>query len=207
VDVGFSVPYSDSLRLIFIHIPKTAGTSIDLAFGLKCICCGTHAPWRDYRRRFAAKWASYFKFAIVRNPWERLVSSYCYARMTSSYYHDLKTSGKKHPDYDKLKDTSFADALRRHKSLRHPCWSSQSTWICDEKGNVMLDAVCRFERLEQDLTALAEAGKVPTTAIGHVNASDKGDWRRFYDDEAFQLALPLCRDDCARFGYPAEPWA
>ncbi len=127
--------------------------------------------------------------------------------MTRSYYHDLQTSGKKHPDYDRLKDASFAAALRMHAALIHPCWSSQSKWVCDENGQVMVDSLCRHERLPQDLSALQEAGKLPPAALGHLNASEKGDWRCFYDDEAYQLALPLCREDCDRFGYPSEPWS
>ena len=61
-------------RCLYIHIPKTAGNSINRAFG---------NGWEDHKdlRRYAAELTAatfddYYKFAIVRNPWDRLFSDY-----------------------------------------------------------------------------------------------------------------------------------
>jgi hypothetical protein len=61
-------------RCIFVHIPKTAGKSINRFFGME---------WQKHKdlSRYAGElqpqlFSSYFKFAIVRNPWDRILSDY-----------------------------------------------------------------------------------------------------------------------------------
>ena len=60
-------------KCIFIHIPKTGGTSIEYFFKKK----GgqrKHALPRKIKKEFPSKWENYYKFAFVRNPWDRFVS-------------------------------------------------------------------------------------------------------------------------------------
>lgn len=67
--------FADRSQCIFIHIPKTAGTSVALTlFGHG----SRHVPWFRYQQANPVKYRRYFKFAFVRNPWDRLVSSYFY---------------------------------------------------------------------------------------------------------------------------------
>ena len=63
---------------IFIHINKTAGTSIGNAIGLPI------KHHRTAREVIAAigkdKWNTAYKFTLVRNPWDEVVSHYEYRR-------------------------------------------------------------------------------------------------------------------------------
>ena len=66
-------------RCIFIHIPKTGGKSVHRFFGTN---------WQDHKdiSRYAEEltpetFTSYYKFAVVRNPWNRLVSGYNYQKV------------------------------------------------------------------------------------------------------------------------------
>ena len=94
---------SDSHKFIFIHVPKTAGTSIRSVLQDYCIedhelvDTYTGSSWGpDYRTLFESKDVSletslqtrarigqekfdeYLKFAVVRNPWDREISYFCY---------------------------------------------------------------------------------------------------------------------------------
>ena len=64
---------SDKHKLIFIHIPKCAGCSIEKIFNSSMM---DHQTALEIKSKHAEKWNSYFKFTIVRNTWERLVSIY-----------------------------------------------------------------------------------------------------------------------------------
>lgn len=76
---------SDEFKCIFVHINKTAGSSIEVFFEeypraqhvvtTKCI--------EEYGRR---KWNRYFKFSIVRNPWDRLLSWYLWVERDTFLY-------------------------------------------------------------------------------------------------------------------------
>ena len=79
-------------KAVFIHVPKTAGMSMRTYFRKKKFePAEYHSPdgtnddqtgvyingtsWR-IQRNYTDVWDRYFKFAFVRNPWERCVSQY-----------------------------------------------------------------------------------------------------------------------------------
>jgi chondroitin 4-sulfotransferase 11 len=69
-------PSFHSKKCIFVHIPKTAGTSVtDALFGTPR---PRHRPLQWYEGMEPELYKEYFKFAFVRNPWDRLVSGYHY---------------------------------------------------------------------------------------------------------------------------------
>lgn len=82
-----SVKPFDDTQSIFIHIPKCAGVSVKKAlYGSRP---GAHSTLSDYTCIFSLKEiCTYFKFTVVRNPWDRLVSA----------YHFLKKGGMNDAD-------------------------------------------------------------------------------------------------------------
>ena len=69
---------SDKHKIIFIHIPRTSGTSIESAFKFNMDKVGgKHLKASEIKKNIGNdKWNNYFKFSIVRNPWERFASMY-----------------------------------------------------------------------------------------------------------------------------------
>ena len=105
------MPVSDKYKLIFIHIPKNAGTAITNTLDMYDI---GHHGWQYYKSKYPQKWEQYKKISVTRNPWDRLVSCYEYAKMDESYWHSKEGKSKagKHLDYDLLKDKSFEECLQ-----------------------------------------------------------------------------------------------
>ena len=63
--------------LIFIHIPRTGGTSIEKSFGLTLGNEEKHLSAAELREKAGPeKWAQSFVFSFVRNPWDRIISLY-----------------------------------------------------------------------------------------------------------------------------------
>jgi hypothetical protein len=79
-------------KFIFVHIPKNAGSSINHELKGMCeklytedirpkdipIAYGKHANDNDMRILLKDEYTDYYKFCVVRNPWDRLVSIYWY---------------------------------------------------------------------------------------------------------------------------------
>ena len=68
-------------KLIFIHIPKCAGTSVEVFFAghdwAEIDAETKHITSQAAQQMYgSAAWANYFKFSTVRNPWSRFVSFY-----------------------------------------------------------------------------------------------------------------------------------
>ena len=73
-------------RCVFVHIAKAAGQSVSMAlFGDKE---PGHWSIRDFEWEDSKLLNEYFKFTIVRNPWDRLVSAYFYLKNTTEYEND-----------------------------------------------------------------------------------------------------------------------
>ncbi len=117
------------MKFIFIHIPKTAGTSIAETLGI---------PQKDHRKASEIKqntkdWDSYFKFVFVRNPWDWVVSDF-FARNKNKLNSNFKENK------DKFKE--YVMGIKR--------WDSQRSFFMDENDEVIVDFIGKFENLYFD---------------------------------------------------------
>jgi chondroitin 4-sulfotransferase 11 len=193
---------SHDLRTIFIHIPKNAGTSILQALGMP-MGYG-HRPWQDYKMVWPRRWYFYFKFAVVRNPWDRVVSNYLYARTARSVYHSSNGAAPfgTHPDYETLRDASFQRCVELIPTLKHHGWVPQSYWICGPRGKIMMNYLCRYERLAQDFAHVCRKLRIKRE-LPLLNASENKtkSWQDFYDEKTAAAVRRLYAADIDIFGY------
>lgn len=183
--------YNEELNVLHIHIPKTAGTSI------KQLLFGRDAPTRhETAAEFPADlWERAFTFTVVRNPFDRLASSYVY-HVESKYKGVLLT---RHPD---LKSLSFREYLERFTATgdRGVLFCSQVEYIDHPDTDASIDAVLRFESLEQDFAAIRS--RLRTDApLGHTLRMDRHPYREYCSDSERALIEQNYRDDIDRFGY------
>ena len=68
-----------NLRCVLVHVPKTGGISISSV--LKSIDGGDNCRESHVVHESDLDLQDYFKFCIVRNPWDRFLSCYFYFRM------------------------------------------------------------------------------------------------------------------------------
>jgi hypothetical protein len=185
-------------KLIFIHIPKNAGTSVRKVLGLD-YKTGGHYTALNISRIYPMKWKYFKKFAIIRNPYDRLVSSFIYAKIPHSYWHN---SENKHPDFELLKDKDFPQCCRllneKPELFKHESWLPQMFWIQNyENKKILVDFVLKYENLEKNFKELASELKLNITEeLPKLNTIEKPqDHQKYYDDETRELARKIYQRD------------
>ena len=180
------------MRLIFVHINKTAGSSIEEALGLRF----QHRTARDVVREIGQEaWRSSFTFTVVRNPWDKVVSHYSYRVQTNQTGLGSGTVG-------------FAEWVREAYGRRDPrfydkpmMFMPQLEWIVDAGGVILVNYVARFENLQADFAEIcARIGRSPH-ALPHLKRSNRADYRSYYDDESREIVATWFRVDIEAFGY------
>lgn len=202
---------SESHRFIFVHVQKTAGTS--LARLLEPVALQPdggrlnrmasdlnlrhwrhtwfrkHAPLRRARQRLPeAFYRDSFKFAFVRNPWDRLVSWYSYIQ-----------SRPEHHRHDKVGRMSGFDAFVHDftASERRSQW-----WMLDDgSGQPGVDYVGRYETLADDVAEVCRRLELPVQGLPHDNQSQRRDYRSYYSDASAERVLQCWRQEIEWLGY------
>lgn len=234
-------------KVLFVHNPRTSGTSIRRALLLgaepnraqqfpACLPdMGKHAFPHQIRKKLEASqtcppgiWESLFKFSVVRNPWDRMVSLYgLFRRFGQSDFKERSKKAKipiklrkfigqlEHPSIHPLMgkapmtrivldalDLGFKDWL---KFCDNYSWQGCSylghrpmTRIPQCEWFGGLDKVFRFEEREEINAFLEDNGY---SACEMENATERRNWESYYDCETFDLVADIFREDIKRFGY------
>jgi hypothetical protein len=203
---------STELRCVFVHVQKTGGVSVERALlaldpsartRFDADRHGRHAPARELRTLLSpGEWDAAFKFAIVRNPFSRLVSWYhhCVQRPENRFHHDVAAKCPEFRDF----------VLRRDFYGWRRTERNQVDYVSDEAGDRIVDAVGRFESLAADFEDIyrrirerhPDPARLPAThGLPHTNRSSHRDHRGYYDDATRAVVEERFARDLAAFGY------
>lgn len=200
---------------LFLHIPKTAGSSVEEAlfhyqsfdyFTITHGCALQYKDWLDDDFYF-----SLYKFAFVRNPWDLQTSCYRYyvlshgIDMTFDEYINWKFNGSISDMIDRLPkdvpDVSIDWLSQCFYIHRGP----QTYFLIDEKGNFIVDYIASFERLSEHFNTIVEKLELQDVYLPHLNSSDSfgtsTDYRDYYTKETEELIRSRYALDIKMFGY------
>lgn len=190
----------DGREVVFIHVPKTAGTSIAQALGV----CPGHIPVSRYIARDPDRFARAFSFGFVRNPWSRAHSSFNYLRSAIGLNTspDVRWSEEHLASYDTFE--AFVLALRdkstRRKILRWRHFRAQADWMyVPGRQDCAISFIGRFEHLHADTAACA--GILGTTvSLPHMRKARTYRTER-YTPQMVSIIADLYQRDVDLFGY------
>lgn len=207
-------------KIVFVHINKTAGTSIERILF-------PDASVRKGRKHHTALWAKkflhdkfkgYLRFSVVRNPWDRLVSIYRF-RMLNRLGITHMTAGEHRTEFKQWwfrvrQGVDEASAGWRMTCCPQVCWLSDEPQLQPasqharlEMGahdaELLVEKVLRFENLQQDFADLAGSLSVQDK-LPHVHPTAKDVYQKWYDDELAEDVARVFQPDLARFGYQFE---
>ena len=185
---------SDKYRCVFVHVPKTAGQSIEEFFlnlhglswetreplllsynpdpsrGPESLAHLTAKEYVDCGYLTAAEFSKYFKFSFVRNPWSRLVSEFHYRQYYKKYtFREFVLIG-------------LPNKSRYSDPYRHIM--PQTEFVLDENGRPLVDFIGRFENLQNDFDVICKMLRIDGSTLPFRNKPKKREmdirqgWRR-----------------------------
>lgn len=186
---------------IFIHIPKTAGVSVNAAlFGANT---GFHRTIAGYQAIFSrSEFARYFKFTFVRNPWDRLASAYFFLKGGGLHDGDRRWAARHLAPYDSF-DAFVHGWVTSDNILLGKHFAPQADYLClPGKQTTELDFIGFFENLHDDYEYVREAlGTGQELAAKNVTRGKGRDYRTYYTDEARERVAEVYRRDIELLGY------
>ena len=179
---------------LYIHIPKTGGTSFRNAFDNIIYIEHQTALSHEYKKQKMKK------VTIVRNPYERCLSAYLF----------LKKGGMKNDtdiNYQEMitKYQNFKEFLRDLKGLMHEIihFIPQHKFIEDESG-ILVDHILHLENIESDVKQLCNKMKIDTCSIRKENTNKHKHYKTYYDKESQNIVYNLYKRDFELLGYTYE---
>ena len=195
---------------LFIHIPKTAGTSIEEAlFDYQDFnyLNEPHPIVAQYRTYLTSElYDSLFKFSFVRNPWALQVSTYKYyvvnndIDMTFDEYIKWKFTGYPKDYEDRVRNPEDSQLLVAYHMNRLP----QTYFLMDEYGEIQMDYIGSLENIDEDFKELCNHLKLSDEVyLPHSNKSDYGrkTFMDYYTDETINIVRDRFSMDIKIYGY------
>lgn len=175
----------------FIHINKTAGSSIEKALNVPF----EHASASVKKAELGeAEWQRRFTFSVVRNPWDKVVSHYAYRVKTNQ--HGM---GDGSVSFAQWVHWCFEQKDPHYRDRELMFWP-QADWLCDENGELLVDHVYRFENLEAAFADLTKRLNL-STELPHLKPSQRKAYQSYYDQQTRDIVASHFAQDIKRFGY------
>ena len=178
---------------IFIHINKTAGTSIGNAIGLPV---KHHQTAREIIASIGReKWNTAYKFTLVRNPWDKVVSHYEYRlkrNKTEVASRNVSFSEWVKKTYGPDKDPFYYNNPK--------AFQPQVEWLKDDEGKISIDFIGKFESINEDFDQIKSVIGLEAE-LPHLNASKRAGYQSYYDDDTRQIVADWFHEDIELFGY------
>ena len=207
-------------KCIFIHIPKTAGTSVNEFFhpGIKF-----KVSQPDYKRLFGwcpkrklhmqhatskqlletalvteAQWNTYFKFTFVRNPWDRSYSDYLWIQKYASIKGSFNDYLNRTNEFASiLNDNSNYDYLGDHLL--------NQTDFFDFEGKYKPNFIGRFENFETDIALVLKQLEIEEKFGLHKNKSIRhSHYSNFYTKSRMEKVRHIYEKDITLLKYSFE---
>jgi chondroitin 4-sulfotransferase 11 len=181
-------------KFIFVHIPRTGGTSVERFFN-EPINWGNHNSLQWYSQSFG-EYDRYFKFAFVRNPWDKMLSEYFWFRNTKHLYPDetVKKFFRKSASCFSEFVPLFLNSVEGDLSHR----LSQLEFL--QPINDM-DYIGRLEKYSEDFVKICSHLGIDTESPLHENYTTHRPYWEYYDDETRQIVAEKYAKDIEYFGY------
>ncbi len=211
-------------KCIFIHIVKTGGTSVEQLLIKNQLWHKPQKHWTASRAKkgYSEWWDAYYKFSIVRNPYDRLYSAYKFFMYPCSFKIFIKyrplppCTARRKPQLggsillkNKYSEESCRAYCTRYACGDDPIFKPCIDSITSPEGCVLIDRILRFENLNAEWFDLANDIDLPTKLphvipFGNGTRNKRSNYIKHYDDETREAVAKDFAKDIEYFGYKFE---
>lgn len=189
----------DEYKFIFVRIPKCATRSVSK--GLFNNLQGGHTSIRVYRLVFTPEeFRTYFKFTIVRNPWDRLVSAFLFLKKGGVNISDKqwnKNNLALYRDFDSfVKGWLTRDNIQKYVHFRPQC-----SFICGQDNRPLVDFIGYIENIEDAFSYICRRIGIERELLAENVNREKRDYKTYYSDETRTRVADVYQEDIRLLGY------
>jgi len=142
-----------------------------------------------------------YRFTVVRNPWERMVSRYNFTHVRNEPSPAEKLARGTTRSFHDLEFDQWLDQVAQ-RSLRGKGPRSQLSKLIDDHGHLLVDHVGRLTDLQATVDGLCEHLAVPPVSVLQVNPSPRSKpYADYYDERTRQIVAEIHRVDIEHFGF------
>tara|TARA_B110000967_G_C18728538_1_gene481419 strand:- start:311 stop:934 length:624 start_codon:yes stop_codon:yes gene_type:complete len=133
-------------------------------------------------------WQDYFKFAIVRNPFDRFISICFFLNRQNPLFLETPLQWMK-------------SAIQAKEFRARVLVKPQFLQLSDAQGNIAMDYVGRYETLQNSVDEICLSLKVESSQLQKRNTSEHQQYREYYDEELKSAVEIVYAEDLRRFNY------
>lgn len=196
-------------NFLFCHVSRTGGTSLSEHIKKHVKDAQhvhlQHLSMHEAKTILGSEFDTFFKFAMVRNPWERLVSWYALMALSNVSFNQNNAALNVLPDsphwqrFDEFLEKAATQKVNKFRGD----WLDYSQWqqLTDEEGNLLVDEIGRFENYAQDIQKFMLKIDVMQPFKENVNGSKHLHYSEYYSDFGKELVAEVFHQDVINFGY------
>ena len=202
------MPISHEHKCIFVHIPKAGGTSIEFALDMRRKDHNTFFGFADpdYVKKHALSsnflqhlklqelssllpakvFSNYFKFAFVRNPWDRVLSNYF---------------DKTHSIPFGYQNVSFEKFVYKLKDIHDTHVQPQCRFLIDQDNNIGVDFVGKYENLNKDWEKVCDKLGIKNRGLPYKYCNIRKHYVSYYTKKTRKIVAETYHEDIDLFKY------
>jgi len=203
--------YFSKKRTVFIHIQKTGGSSVRKILKVQLGDLEELGFKHDLARwhyESISEWDECFKFAFVRNPWDRLVSWYSMIEQNKELLNQTRNKLweyviRQSNSFDEfvINCTQEVDDFDGKKSFLY----NQLDYLTDIHGEMLVDFVGKYESFEEDMQYVLRSLRLSGDAtFTHENRSKHKHYSGYYTEDLKNIVAERYARDIEYFGYTFE---
>lgn len=202
------------MKIIFYRIPKNASTSIydhlgninlikenesliegfgDKRLYKNNLFSSTHLKPDELKIILGPIIERYFSFCVVRNPWDRMVSTYKFSEKYNLHKHYGLDN---HPSF-----SYFCELIE--KNANDPFILSAHKQVQWTNGNCKPKKIIKFENLQEDFSKMIKKQNLSDIVgvLPHENKTEHDHYSAYYDAKTKDIVARVFKEDIKAFNY------